>query len=63
MVVLRAWYWELQNLKADWEDLQDKLEGQETKAEIYIPLFSAFVVRGVATLAEIVHKYTKDMPD
>ena len=61
--VLRAWYWELQNLKADWEDLQDKLEGQETKAEIYIPLFSAFAVRGVATLAEIVHKYTKDMPD
>ena len=61
--VLRAWYLELQGLKADWIDCQYKLEGQETKAEIYIPLFSTYAVRGVATLAEIVHKYTKDMAD
>ena len=61
--VLRAWYLELQGLKDDWKKCQSKLRGQETKAEIYIPLFSTYAVRGVATLADIVHKYTKDMAD
>ena len=59
--VLRAWYLELQRLSADWEDLQFQLEGQETNAEIYIPLFSTLALRGVTVLAELVHKYTKDM--
>ena len=61
--VLRAWNLELQVLGDDWNECQYKLEGQETKAEIYIPLFLTFAVRGVATLAELVHKYTKDMVD
>ena len=56
--LLRAWYLELQGLKADWKDCLYKLEGQETNAEIYIPLFLTFVFRGVASL---VYKYTKDM--
>ena len=59
--MLRAWNSELQNLKDDWNDCQLALEGQETKAEIYILLFMTFAVRGVAILAELVHKYTKDM--
>ena len=59
--LLRAWYWELQGLKADWKDCLYELEGQETNAEIYIPLFSTFALRGVASLAELVYKYTKDM--
>jgi hypothetical protein len=59
--VLRAWYSELEGLKADWIGCQDALEGQETKAEIYISLFSTFALRGVATLAELVHKHTEDM--
>jgi hypothetical protein len=61
--VLRAWNSELQVLRDDWEKCQYKLEGQETKAEIYIPLFLTFAVRGVATLAELVNQYTKDMAD
>ena len=61
--LLRAWNSELQFLRHDWNECQYKLEGQETKAEIYIPLFLTFAVRGVATLAELVHKYTKDMVD
>jgi hypothetical protein len=40
-----------------------KLQEQKTKAEIYTYLYSTFAVRGVATLAEFVHKYTKDMAD
>ena len=59
--VLRAWYMELRGLRDDWKDCLYELEGQETKAEIYKHLFSTFAVRGVATLAELVHKYTKDM--
>ena len=59
--LLRAWNLELQNLRADWKDCQYALEEQKTKAEIYIPLFLTFAVRGVAVLAELVHKYTKDM--
>ena len=59
--VLRAWYMELQNLEVEWSTCQSKLPGQETTAEIYIPLFSAFALRGVATLGELVYKYTKDM--
>ena len=61
--ILRAWYLELQGLKDDWKKCQSKLRGQETKAENYIPLFSTYAARGVATLADIVHKYTKDMAD
>ena len=59
--LLRAWYSELQVLRADWKSCQLELEEQETRADIYIPLFSAFALRGVATLAELVYKYTKDM--
>ena len=59
--LLRAWYSELRVLRADWKSCQFELEEQETRAEIYIPLFSAFALRGVATLAELVYKYTKDM--
>ena len=59
--ILRAWNAELQVLLADWKKCQRELKGQDTKAEIYIPLFLTFAVRGVATLAELVHKYTKDM--
>ena len=59
--LLRAWYWELQGLKANWKDCLYELEGQETNAEIYIPLFSTFALRGVVSLAELVYKYTKDM--
>ena len=59
--VLRAWYWKLQGIKEDWEKCQSKLSGQETNAEIYIPLFSAFALRGVATLGELVYNLTKDM--
>jgi hypothetical protein len=61
--VLRAWNLELQALRNDWNECQYKLEGQETKADIYIPLFLTFAVRGVATLAELVNQYTKDMAD
>ena len=59
--VLQAWYGKLADLRNDWEDCQHELKGQEIKAEIYIPLFLTFAVRGVSELAEIVHKYTKDM--
>jgi hypothetical protein len=66
--VLRAWYLELQGLNEDWIKCQSKLRGresklrgQETKAEIYISLFSTFALRGVAALAEIVHKHIKNM--
>ena len=59
--MLRAWYMQLQGLRADWKGCLSKLKGRETKAEIYKHLFSTFAVRGVATLAELVHKYTKDM--
>ena len=59
--VLRAWYLELQNLEVDWNTCQSKLRGQKTKAEIYISLFSTFALKGVAALAELVHKHTKDM--
>ena len=59
--VLRAWYSELQTLSAEWKVLQSELKAQETNAEIYIPLFSTFALRGVATLAEVVFKHTKDM--
>ena len=59
--MLRAWNLELQVLLADWNKCQLELEGRETNAEIYISMFLIFAVRGVATLAELVHKYTKDM--
>ena len=59
--VLRAWYFELRNLRVDWKVLQFELEGQEINAEIYIPLFSMFALRGVASFAEVVYKHTKDM--
>jgi hypothetical protein len=59
--VLRAWYSELQSLSADWKDLQSQLKGQDKNGEIYIPLFSTFALRGVATLAEVVFEHTKDM--
>jgi hypothetical protein len=66
--VLRVWHLELQGLKEDWEKCESKLRGresklrgQETKAEIYISLFSTFALRGVAALAEIVHKHIKNM--
>ena len=54
--MLRAWYLELQDLEVDWIKCQYKLEGQETKAEVYISLFLTYAVRGVATLAEIIPK-------
>jgi hypothetical protein len=59
--VLRAWYLELQGLKLGWKKCHYELRGQETKAEIYISLFSTFALRGVAALAEIVHKHIKNM--
>ena len=59
--LLRAWDLELQVLLTDWSNCQYELEGQDIKAETYIPLFLTFAVRGVAVLAELVHKYTKDM--
>jgi hypothetical protein len=66
--VLRAWHLKLQALREDWIKCQSKLRGresklrgQETKAEIYISLFSTFALRGVAALAEIVHKHIKNM--
>jgi hypothetical protein len=59
--VLRAWYLELQGLNENWEECKLKLRGQETKADIYIALFSTFALRGVAALAEIVHKHIKNM--
>ena len=59
--VLRDWYFKLEDLATHWKDCQFELEGQETKAGIYIPLFSTFALRGVAALAELVYKHTKDM--
>ena len=59
--MLRAWYSELQVLLADWNKCRLELRRRETNAEIYISIFLTFAVRGVATLAELVHKYTKDM--
>ena len=59
--LLRAWNLELENLGADWMECQYALEEQKSKAEIYIPLFLTIATRGVAVLAELVHKYTKDM--
>ena len=61
--LLRAWNSELEALRVDWINCQYELEGQEIKAEIYIPLFLTLAVRGVATLVELVYKYTKDMDD
>ena len=59
--VLRAWGLKLQSLKEDWKKCQSELQRQETKAKIYIPLFSTFALRGVATFAELVYIHTKDM--
>ena len=59
--VLRAWYWKLQGIRDDWKKNQSKVQEQEKNTEIYIPLFSAFALRGVATLAELVYEYTKEM--
>ena len=59
--VLRAWYLELQDLSRLWRDCEYELNGQEMKAEIYLPLFLTFAVRGVAILAELVHEHTKNM--
>ena len=59
--MLRAWYSELQVLFFDWKKCRRELQRRETNAEIYKSLFLTFAVRGVATLAELVHKYTKDM--
>ena len=59
--MLRAWDLELQRLQVDWMDCELELEGQETKSEIYIALFTTFAVRGVAALAELVHIYTKNI--
>ena len=59
--VLRAWYWKLQGIKEDGEKCLSKLPGPETKAEIYIPLFSTFALRDVTILAELVHEYIKDI--
>ena len=59
--LLRAWYFELQGIRADWRGCQAELKGQETKAEIYIPLFLTFAGRGVAKLAELVHVCTENM--
>ena len=61
--VLRAWYLELWGIKGDWEECQSKLCGQDIEAtgKVYMSLFSTFALRGVATLAEIVYKHTRDM--
>jgi hypothetical protein len=60
--VLRDWYVELQSLKADWKNCQLEQKGKKTNAEIYIPLFSTLaLLKGVATLAEVVYRHTTDM--
>ena len=59
--VLRDWYLELRGIRADWIECQSKLHGQDLDAKVYISLFSTFALRGVATLAEIVYKHTRDM--
>ena len=61
--LLRAWHSELRFLRVDWKVSQFELEEQETNAEpeIYIPMFLTFALRGVAILAELVHKYAKEM--
>ena len=59
--LLRVWHSELRFLRVDWKVCQFELEEQETNAEIYIPMFLTFSLRGVAILAELVHKYAKEM--
>ena len=58
--ILRAWNSELQDLLTDWNKCQLELEGRKKNAEIYKSIFLTFAVRGVATLAELVHKYNMD---